>query len=577
MLFGPYVIDYSKVMRSYERQGSWDGAAVYQIYPHTFQEIRPEGEVDRGQGTLEGITKRSSYLHELGVKAIWLSPFYRSPMVDGGYDIADYTAVDPNLGTLEDFEKLVDAYHEKGMKVMVDLVPNHTSDQHEWFKESRSSRDNPKSDWYIWHDGKPDGSPPNNWSSVFSFPNLRARERGELIVPDGEPTPPVSAWTFDETRGQYYLRDFAKEQPNLNWQNPEVRNAIKNVMRTWIERGVDGFRVDVANHLGKDPEFRDEVPNPEYKEGIDNPHDQHIFYHSLNYPPTLYPYLKDLTSVLEEYPTRDLRMILECWMPSDDLKQVDTVAPHIASSFNFTRLTAPWSAKVHKQLLDEQHANLPPESIPNQVLSNHDVPRVASRLGLHAARAAAVLNHTLPGMIFIYNGEEGGFTNVEVSADRRRDTELGERDGERTPMLWDNSPNAGFSTAAAEKLWLPIDPEFETKNLAAQAHDPTSFLSLYKALLHLRNTNTTIGHGTYYPLSTDHPDTLAFARRYGPDQTITLLNFSETDQDCRVSDLQQNMGKIILSSLQPQLSTSVILDESISLRPNEAVVIVRSA
>jgi len=560
-----------------QRTSSWDGAAVYQIYPHTFQEVRPAGESDRGQGTLEGITQRSDYLRELGVKAIWISPFYRSPMVDGGYDISHYTEIDPSLGTQEDFDTLIKTYHEKGMRVMIDLVPNHTSDEHEWFKESRSSRTNPRSDWYIWRDGKADGSPPNNWSSVFSFPNLRARQRGELIIPDGDPTPPVSAWTFDETRGQYYLHDFAREQPNLNWHNPEVREAIKDVVRTWIERGVDGFRVDVANHLGKDPEFRDEVPNPDYHEGVDNPHDQHIFYHSLNYPPTLYPYLKELTGVLDEYPDRDLRMILECWMPNKDLQKVNTVAPHRASSFNFTRLTAPWDAQTHKKLLDEQHTDLPSGSIPNQVLSNHDVSRVASRLGVEAARAAAVLNHTLPGMIFIYNGEEGGFTDVAVPSEKRRDSELGERDSERTPMLWDDSLNAGFSRASAEQLWLPIDPEYTAKNLAAQNHNPESFLSLYRALLHLRNTNSTIRQGTYYPLYTDHPDTLAFARHHDQDQTVTLLNFSETDQVCRIADLQQNIGKVILSSLQPHISTPVILDEPITLRPNEAIVIVRSA
>lgn len=560
-----------------QSSSSWNSTSVYQIYPHTFQEKRTQDERDQGQGTLEGITSRSDYLQELGVKAIWISPFYESPMVDGGYDISNYIEIDPSLGTLEDFDRLITAYHERDIKVMIDLVPNHTSDQHEWFKESRQSRDNPKSDWYIWHDPAADGGPPNNWSSVFSFPNLRARQRGELIVPDGQPTPPVSAWQFDETRGQYYLRDFAREQPNLNWHNPEVREAIKDVIRTWIERGVDGFRVDVANHLGKNPDFTDELPDPNYREGVDNPHDQHIFYNSLNYPPTLYPYLKELTSLLEEYPERDLRMILECWMPQEDLVKVNGVAPHVASSFNFTRLKSPWSAAVHKRLLDQQHADLPKDSIPNQVLSNHDVSRVATRLGREAARAAAVLNLTLPGMIFIYNGEEGGFEDAPVPPQRRRDDELGERDGERTPMMWDDSLNAGFSRASPDSLWLPVDPAYKTENLDTQAKDPRSSLSLYKALLHMRNTDTTLQHGKYTSLETSHPDTLAFARRFEGDQVITLLNFSERKLFSRIGNIQQNMGKIILSSLEPHVSTPVFTDEPIELQPNEAVVIVRSA
>jgi alpha-glucosidase len=557
-----------------QAEKGWDGRTMYQVYPHTFMEVRGEGELHRGTGSLRGITEKASYLHDLGVGGIWISPFYPSPMVDGGYDISDYTGIDPELGDLNDFFELLDAYHERDIKVMIDLVPNHTSNQHPWFQQSRTSQDNDKADWYIWHDPAPDGGPPNNWSSVFSIPNLRARQNGTLIVPDGENTPPVSAWTYDEQRRQYYLRDFAAEQPNLNWQNPEVRAAIKEVMRTWIDRGVDGFRVDVANHLGKNPDFTDEEPNPDYREGIDNPHDQYRFYHSLNYPDTLYPYLEELTSVCRERPERDLRMILECWMPESDLVTVNHVAPDIASAFNFTRLTAPWDGKTHQELLDTYHANLPDNAVPNQVRSNHDVPRVVTRLGV-AARSAAVLDLTLPGTIFIYNGEEGGFTDTDVPPERRHDTELGERDGARTPMLWNSNENAGFSRASPDALWLPVDPDYETKNLTLQRADPSSSFSLYRALLHLRRESPSLRYGNYQGLVSSNSDIVSFARRHGREQTTTLVNFAERPTTFTVHRTEQNMGRIVLSSLNSALNRMIALDELITLQPNEAVVIVQ--
>ena len=557
-----------------ERQpgNSWEGTSVYQIYPHTFMEARPDDEPHRGQGSLRGIIEKRDYLYDLGIDAVWISPFYPSPMIDGGYDISDYTGVAPELGNLDDFDGLVNVYHERNMKVMIDLVPNHTSDQHPWFVESRQSRNNPRSDWYIWHDPAPDGGPPNNWSSVFSIPNLRARQNGTLVVPEGENTPPVSAWQYDPQRQQYYLRDFAAEQPNLNWHNPEVREAIKEVMHTWIGRGVDGFRVDVANHLGKNPDFTDEVPNPAYREGVDNPHDQHILHNSLNYPPTLYPYLQELIDVCESYPDKNLRLILECWMPKEDLVKVDHLAPRTASTFNFTRLTTPWNAQAHQALLDEYHATLPSEAIPNQVRSNHDVPRVATRLGA-AARSAAVLDLTLPGMIFIYNGEEGGFTDTNVPLDRRRDNDLGERDGARTPMLWDNTPNAGFSKAHPDALWLPIDSDFQAKNLETQQHNPRSFFSLYRTLLHLRHKIKPLHLGTYHPVTNDHPQTVSFARRHENDQTITLVNFSDKEVMPNLYASQQIMGRVILSSMDIATDGVVSVEQPIALRPHEAIII----
>src|SRR5688572_5347972 len=230
---------------------TWDSAVVYQAYVRTFHEVRDNPHI--GMGTLRGIAEKRDYLVDLGVDAVWITPFYPSSMVDGGYDISDYTGVEDELGTIDDFTQLVDTFHERDLKVMVDIVPNHTSDQHPWFQESSSSRVGPKSDWYVWHDPlfDADGNrvPPNNWTSVFSTPQLRKQNPTGIKVPGSNNTPAVSAWEWNDTRQQYYLRDFAAEQPNLNWHNPAVREAIKNVMRTWLDRGVDGFRVDVANHL----------------------------------------------------------------------------------------------------------------------------------------------------------------------------------------------------------------------------------------------------------------------------------------------------------------------------------------
>jgi alpha-glucosidase len=561
-----------------QSSSSWEGDAVYQVYPYTFNEVRPPGEEHIGIGTIQGITEKRDYLYDLGVDALWIPPFYPSPMIDGGYDISDPTGIEPKLGNLADFDNLISAYHERGMKVMVDIVPNHTSDQHPWFQQSRLSKNNPKSDWYIWHDPAPGGGPPNNWSSVFSFPNLRARQNETLIVPEGENTPPVSAWQYDPAREQYYLRDFAKEQPNLNWQNPQVREAMKDVIRTWIRRGVDGFRIDVANHLGKNPDFTDEVLSPTYREGIDNPHDQHIFYNSLNYPPTLYPYLRELTGVLDEFPERDLRMVLESWMPEEDLQKVDRVAPHTTSSFNFTRLTAPWNAQTHKRLLDTYYDNLPDYGIATQVQSNHDVKRVRSRLG-EAARTAAFVNLTLEGNIYIYNGEEGGFPDAPIPQHRRRDDGLGERDGARAPMMWDASRNAGFSDAHPDELWLPVDPRYRELNLARQAQDPHSYFSLHRTLLNMRRANPTLRHGQYHGLSADHIDALAFAKRLDNDQTVTLANFStERPTSTTIGNTQQRMGRVVLSTHPGRrLFETIDLSEPVTLEPGEAVLIMRPA
>ncbi len=563
----------------------WEGASIYQIYPRSFMEVRLEAEDLRGEGSLLGIIDKLDYLKDLGINAIWISPFFMSPMEDGGYDVSDYTAVDPRYGTLEDFNALTSKAHELGIKIMVDLIPNHTSDQHSWFEQSRSSRDNPKADWYVWADPvyvNGERRPPNNWASVFSKPQLEARKRGELgDIPEDQPTPPASAWEWDGTRQQYYLHSFAEGQPDVNFHNPEVREAVKNGMRFWLDLGVDAFRIDAVNYIGKDPELRDEEPNPDYVEGHDsNPYDQLIRYHSAGYTDTFYPYIEELVSVLNDYKDKDPRIIFEAYMPDEDLSKIDSTAPKVASSFNFTRLDIieDWRARLHQEALDGYYRRLPKGSIANHVNGNHDKPRIASRIGFDPARVAAFINGTLPkAMWFIFQGEEGNFINVEVP-EELQDDKLGGRDEERTPMLWTPGKNAGFSDA--DRLWLPNDSNYKKVNLETQGKDPFSTLNLFKALLAIRNGSPTIKHGNYHPLFADNPDVLAFAGRYKGNQYSTVANFTAREISTRVLRAEHNVGRVLLSSThldcKPRL-VSLEDKEGTRLGPNEAIVVVPSA
>lgn len=541
---------------------SWKNSTVYQVYPRSFAEKRADPADLRGEGSLQGITEKLDYLQDLGVDAIWLTPFYPSPMIDGGYDISNYQDVDPRYGNLADFDEMVEKAHSRDIKIMIDFVANHTSTEHPWFREHP--------DRYVRRPPNPDGSPPNNWTSVFSKSQLRARENGELVIPDGEPTPALSAWQFDEARGDFYLHTFATEQADLDWQNPEVQQAMTDVMRFWIERGVDGFRVDAINHAGKNPDFSDEAPNPDYKEGTDNPYDQWRRQNSANYAPALFPILRKITGVLDEYPKRDLRIVFEAYVDDAMIQKIDRIAPEKASSFYFPRLDAPWSARRHKRLLDAQFGNLPENGSAIHVTGNHDKPRLATRLGRSAARTAAVINLTLPGMPFIYQGEEGGFTDVDVPPELRTDL-LGERDGVRTPMLWTPGKNAGFSDADA--TWLPIAPDYLAQNLETQAADPRSSFSLYRTLLHMRKSETALQNGDYTPLHASHPDVLGYAVRTSREQIITLANFSDRPVSSGIWRTQQVMGRVILSSADGQPEREVNLGDNLTLAPNESLVI----
>ena len=359
----------------------WQKGIIYQIYPRSYQDS--DGD---GIGDLNGIGQRLDYVQSLGVDAIWLSPIYPSPMHDFGYDVADYTAVHPMFGTMADFESLLADVHARGLKLLLDLVPNHTSDEHAWFRESRSSRDNPKRAWYIWRDPAADGGPPNNWLSHFGGP----------------------AWTFDEETGQYYLHQFVPQQPELNYRHPDVLPAMMEQMRFWLDKGVDGFRVDVLPLLLKDPLFRDEPPNPDW-DGVDPFASlRHIYTNSV---PGIHKLVQQMRAVMDEYGQR--LMVGETYLPFEEL--VTYYGPDLDEChlpFNFHLILAPWQAQAVRRLVEEYEAALPPGAWPNWVLGNHDQRRCASRVGAAQARVATMLLLTLPGTATTDHGHESGLDKV---------------------------------------------------------------------------------------------------------------------------------------------------------------------
>jgi alpha-glucosidase len=419
----------------------WQRGAIYQIYPRSFCDSNGDGV-----GDLPGITSRLDYLAWLGVGAIWLSPFYRSPMADFGYDVADYTDVDPLFGTLEDFDRLVEQAHARDLRVVVDWVPNHTSDRHPWFVESRSGRDSPKRDWYVWRDPAPGGGPPNNWTSSFHVSG--------------------PAWTFDEASGQYYLHSFLPQQPDLNWDNPEVEAAMHETLRFWLRRGVDGFRMDVIQKIAKDPELRDNEP--------ELPHDE-------DWPP-IHERLRRIRSVLAEF--GDRMMAGEVYIL--DLTRLVTYVgsgDELDLAHNFVFLHQPWDAAAFRATVEEFAELAGPVAWPAWFLSNHDHPRIASRFGERRVRVAAMLIATLRGTPFIYQGEELGLPDTEVPRDRVVDVDG--RDPERAPIPWEPGPGAGFTTG---EPWLPLVADADRLAVATQREDPASTLNFVRTLLALRSS-----------------------------------------------------------------------------------------
>lgn len=518
----------------------WQSGVIYHIYPRSFQDSNGDGV-----GDLPGIASRLDYLGWLGVDAVWLSPFYPSPMADFGYDISDHCAVDPTFGTLEDFDGLLEEAHRRGIRLIVDYVPNHTSDEHPWFLESRSSRESPKRDWYIWADPAPDGSPPNNWQSVFGGP----------------------AWEWDDRTEQYYYHAFHRKQPDLNWRNPEVQEAMYGVMRFWLERGVDGFRVDALRHLVKDSRLRDNPPNPAYRKG-QRSYEAHLPVYTTDRP-EVHRMISGMRRVLDGF-GGDRVMIGELYLPFDRLVLYygeDGRGVHLPTNMHL--ITTPWSAPSLAALIGEYEAALPPHGWPNWVLSNHDNPRIATRVGPEKAPAAAVLLLTLRGTPTIYYGDELGMTDVPVPPHLARDPAGAEdphlgRDPARTPMQWDASaPNAGFTTGTP---WLPLSADHRLRNVAAQSGDPRSTLSLYRRLLNLRRSEPALSVGSYEPLeATD--SLLVYARTHAGRRLLIALNLGDAPEAPPPS-LQ---GRILLSTSPEQEGQT--LRPPAHLGPGEALVL----
>ncbi|HEV7416531.1 MAG TPA: alpha-amylase family glycosyl hydrolase [Tianweitania sediminis] len=498
----------------------WRHGTIYQIYPRSFQDS--DGD---GIGDLRGIRRRIPYLAGLGVNAIWLSPIFQSPMADFGYDISDYRAIDPIFGDMADFDRLLEEAHDAGLKLLLDFVPNHTSDQHAWFLESRSSRDNPKRDWYIWCDPAPDGGPPNNWISNFGGP----------------------AWTLDEATGQYYYHAFLKQQPDLNWRNPELRRAMLDTLRFWLDKGVDGFRVDVIWHLIKDDKFRDNPPNPFYRPGQPDI-DRNLQVHSADQE-EVHEVIAEMRSVIDSYPERLL--IGEIYLPVEKLMTYyGRSGEGVHLPFNFQLIQSPWQADALAKLIDDYEAALPEDGWPNWVLSNHDQPRIAARVGAAQARVATMLLLTLRGTPTLYYGDELAIGKVEIPPERIRDPWAANepsaaflRDSSRTPMQWDGSEHAGFSQS---EPWLPLSGDWQQRNVDAAAADSDSMLAFTRKLLELRQKEDILQEGSY-SLLFSRGSVLAFERKLEGEVIGVVLNLSAEPTEVDLPP-QLAAGKLLIAA-----------------------------
>ncbi len=518
----------------------WQSTTIYQIYPRSFQDT-----TTNGIGDLPGILARLDYLVKLGISTIWISPIYPSPMADFGYDVADYTAIDPLFGTLADFDQLLAAAHDRNLRLILDFVPNHTSDQHPWFLESRSSLTNPKRDWYLWRDPGPDATPPNNWPSNFGG----------------------SAWTFDPTTSQSYLHSFLPQQPDLNWWNPEVRTAIFACLEFWLDRGIDGFRMDVLWLLIKDPQFRDNPPNPQYFGG--NTLWSVLPKYTANQPET-HSIVHQMRTLLDAYPQRPV-LIGEIYLDIPELVTYygTPVLPEAHLPFNFHLIQTPWQAPRIAQLIRDYEAALPPGAWPNYVLGNHDQTRLATRIGPYQARVAAVLLLTLRGTPTLYYADELGLPDALITPSEIRDpAELRQpgigqgRDPERSPMPWSNTPNAAFTTPEAT-TWLPLVQNWPAYTVETQTQPDAlhSSLRLYQALLRLRRAQPELTLGSIENI-TNTDQTLTYTRA----QTFQI-HLNLTDQPQQI----QAPGTLLLTSYLDQPET--IITGPYTLRPNEALIL----
>ena len=528
----------------------WQTGVIYHAYPRSFADASGDGV-----GDLRGITSKLDYLEWLGVDAVWLSPFYRSPMADFGYDVSDHCDVDPMFGTLQDFDELLVEAHRRAIRVIVDFVPNHTSDEHPWFLESRSSRNNPRRDWYVWQDPAP-GSPerpPNNWESIFGG---------------------GSVWEWDEKTEQYYLHTFDVRQPDLNWRNPEVREAMYDAMRFWLDRGVDGFRLDALSFLFKDEQLRDNPQDPRWRPE-DAPWARQRRVYSDDLPEVL-EVVREMRAVTDSY-EGDRVLVGELYLPPERLMSyygtgLDGV--HLPLNFGLLSLEG-WEAEAVGSLVEEYEGVLPEGAWPNWVLGNHDNPRIASRLGQARSRAAHMLLFTLRGTPTCYYGDEIGMRDVDVPQELVRDPQginspgYG-RDPARTPMQWDATPNAGFCPEGVEP-WLPVAEDHETINVDVQSSDPRSMLALCRRLLGLRRELPALTAGSYRALDTGDGSVLAYLREHAEDRVLVVLNFGAERRATDLSQEAAGRGEVLCST-HPDRTGRLDLAQ-LDLRPDEGMLV----
>jgi alpha-glucosidase len=485
----------------------WEGAVIYQVYPRSFADSSGDGI-----GDLPGILSRLDHLRgasgALEVDALWLSPIFPSPLADFGYDISDYTAVAPEYGTLADLDALIAACHRRGLKVLLDLVPCHTSDQHPWFVESRSSRSSAKRDWYLWADPAPDGGPPSNWVAAFGGP----------------------AWEWDPSTAQYYLHSFYPEQPDLNWRNPAVAAAMAEVMRFWFHRGIDGFRVDAIFAAIKDDRYRDNPPDrrPGSIPGLGViPGPDPLWSYNR---PEVHDVVRHLRRVADEFPDRVL--VGEAYVPVEEL------AAYLGSgrddefhlAFNFEPLLSPFTHRDLTLAIERSEALHPPGALPTYAFGNHDQSRQAMRW--------AFMLLTLRGVAVLYGGEEIGMVDADPAILPSPPYDRAGRDGARTPMQWTDEPGAGFTAGTP---WLPII-DHEARNVAAQAGDPTSLLSLYRRLIAARRASPALAHGEHRSFFGVAPDVLAWLREADEERVLCLVNIAAEPRPCDLARVAARVG-----------------------------------
>lgn len=530
----------------------WKHGVLYQIYPRSFFDSNGDGI-----GDIPGITQKLDYIAALGVDGIWLSPINTSPMYDFGYDISDYRAIDPVFGADGDFQRLIEEAHARGIRIIMDLVVNHTSHLHPWFIESRASKDNPKRDWYIWRDGI-NGEPPNNWMAAFGG----------------------RAWEWDSETGQYYLHSFLKEQPDVNWRNERLKKAIFGEIRYWLDRGVDGFRLDVVNQFVKDDRFRS---NPFTIGPRPRPYDMQRHLYDRNRP-ELHGILREFRALLDRYHERMSVGEINAEPPGDTVLAASYLGSgddelHLA--FDFSLLFTKWSARRFFEVLKKWDGLIPAKGWPCYVLSNHDQPRAISRYAsgndtMKRAKVAAAMLLTLRGTPFIYYGEEIGMENGRL---RRKEIvdPLGKkywpfhpgRDPERTPMQWDSSPHAGFSAAAP---WLPINPDYREINVERSLRDPGSLLNFYKELIKLRREKPALNRGGWRAVAGMTGDVLGYFRETERQSVFVALNFSRATQAIAATG-SDGIWKALFSTHKP--SGDCFSGLRMKLAPYEVVILER--